>query len=267
MRVSLVVVVAAVAGAGCGKHPLRPGDPGLVPDAGLPPDVGGASEAANLPDERWPDVQMEPDLGPACSEPGTSCSATGCCTNGATCLPQGTDSLCLYVDPPPCDGPASSNLPGVTLAFPPDRCRFSLAEVAAGVQIRYQVVVAQGIAGVHPAHADLGHCDVPNASGLIVGFSIDGSGQGYCLCDQGPCSNQSYATAPSAGSYDVQIAWDGRNWNGPSDYPHPKGAPFPPGTYTLTLRATGTWDGAAGGGADAGAGYEITAVRYITITP
>ena len=130
---------------------------------------------------------------------------------------------------------ATSSLLGVTLAFPDDRCSYTQAEVAAGIQIQYQVVVAQNLTGVHPNPADAGGCMQPGASGLIVGYAIGGGGQSYCVCDTGLCAPQSPVTTPRVGTYPAQIAWDGRNWSGPSDTGNPKGAPFPPGTYTLTL--------------------------------
>ena len=37
----------------------------------------------------------------------------------------------------------------------------------------------------------------------------------------------------------MSFEWDGRNWTGPSDFDNPKGDPFPPGSYTLTVRIVG----------------------------
>jgi hypothetical protein len=37
----------------------------------------------------------------------------------------------------------------------------------------------------------------------------------------------------------MTLAWDGVNWDGPSDTGNPKGAPFPEGSYTVTVRGTG----------------------------
>jgi hypothetical protein len=166
---------------------------------------------------------------------------------------------------PACDGPAASNLAGVSLSFPDDRCRFTLAEVAAGIQIDYAVVVAQSLSGVHPQQTDGSRCGQPGSSGLIVDYTIGGNGQSYCLCDRGLCApNATFTTSLSAGSTPVSIAWDGKNWNGPSDTQNPEGAPFPPGTYLLSLAAAGAVD--SGGDASTNL-YSITASRYITITP
>jgi hypothetical protein len=38
-----------------------------------------------------------------------------------------------------------------------------------------------------------------------------------------------------AGTYACAFTWDGRNWYGPSDTERPRGAPFPPGDYVLTI--------------------------------
>jgi len=45
----------------------------------------------------------------------------------------------------------------------------------------------------------------------------------------------------------------GVNWTGPSDTGNPKGAPFPPGDYTLTVSTTpGTLEVRDAGATDAG---------------
>jgi hypothetical protein len=209
------------------------------------------------------------DGGLGCAASGASCAASGCCADiSDSCLAQGSDRLCLHAVPPPtngpaCNGAASSSLPGASLTFPDDRCSYTQAEAAAGITIRYQVEIAADLAGVHPSPTDAGRCEQPGASGLVVGFGIAGNGQSYCICDTGLCDQQTFTTAPRAGTYPTQIAWDGRNWSGPSDTGNPKGAPFPPGTYNLTLTARGSVDGAA----DGGAAYLVTAIRFLTIMP
>ena len=55
------------------------------------------------------------------------------------------------------------------------------------------------------------------------------------------------------GTYPRTFTWDGVNWRGPSDTGNPKGPPFPPGDYTLTIAATpGTLLETDDAGADAG---------------
>jgi hypothetical protein len=201
-----------------------------------------------------------------CSASGASCATTGCCQSPSDmCLASGTDKICENAIPPECDLPSSSNLPGVSIQFPNAPCTFSLAQAAGGIQIAYQVVVAQNLAGVHPTPGDAGHCQTPDASGLIVGFSFDGNGQKYCRCDTGLCAAATtFTTAPAVGSYDTTIAWDGRNWSGPSDTGNPEGAAFPVGTYQLTLTAAGTWDNPDAG--SAGRSYTVTGTRTIVLT-
>jgi len=55
------------------------------------------------------------------------------------------------------------------------------------------------------------------------------------------------------GTYARTFTWDGVNWTGPSDTGNPKGAPFPPGDYTLTVSTTpGTLEVRDAGATDAG---------------
>jgi hypothetical protein len=217
------------------------------------------------------------DQAMACAASGASCAASGCCASVIdVCLAQGSDKLCLNAIPPPtggpsCDGPAASDLPGVSLAFPDAPCAYTLATVAVGIEIAYQEVIAAGVSGVHPTQKDDGRCGQPDDAGLIVSYSISGAGQNYCLCDTGLCAPPPiFNTAPVAGTHDRQIPWDGRNWSGPSDTNNAEGAAFPPGTYTLTLTAVGT-HGASPDAAVADSGtdspFTVTATRYLTITP
>jgi hypothetical protein len=102
-------------------------------------------------------------------------------------------------------------------------------------------------------------------NGLITSFEIAGGTNRYCFCDNGfrcvPDPPLHHTTAKQ-GIYDGKIVWYGDNWNGPSDTTVPYGPPFPPGTYTLTVKASGTR------GADAsGDTFEVSAQRHITIVP
>jgi hypothetical protein len=65
-----------------------------------------------------------------------------------------------------------------------------------------------------------------------------------------------------------EFRWDGVNWSGPSDTTNPKGAFFPPGIYTLTVHASGTY-AAADGGEDAGTDspFELTSSVELLLTP
>jgi hypothetical protein len=80
------------------------------------------------------------------------------------------------------------------------------------------------------------------------------------------CAPPSTVTTTVVGSHTRQIPWDGRNWNGPSDTGNGEGAAFPPGTYTIALSATGTYDNVDAGVHNGGT-FSVTASRSITITP
>lgn len=217
----------------------------------------------------------------SCAASGQSCARSGCCASLADgCLVEGQDRVCLHADRPPtqgpaCNGPTSSTIDGVSIVFPDDRCSFTPAELATGIGIKYQVVVAHDLTGIAPTWPAPFTCLAPDGTGFIVTGVIAGQNQRYCLCDEGRCGGVRQTTAPQAGSTDETFAWDGRNWDGPSDTNNPEGAAFPAGTYTLTLSAVGEQmsSGWAGGGVGTGAGdaggapFEVRATRFITIQP
>jgi hypothetical protein len=143
-----------------------------------------------------------------------------------------------------CTTGSDSTLPGVAIEFTTADCTYTLAEAAAGIEIGYRVVAAADVPNVVPTPQDAGGCGKPGPSGLIPFAKLEGNNQSYCICDEGICpSNPSAVTVP-AGSYPGTFAWDGVNWTGPSDFGNPKGEPFPPGDYTLTVSAIGKWDDA-----------------------
>jgi|SRR5450631_3180371 len=217
------------------------------------------------------------DAALACAGPGESCAASGCC--GALsdeCLQQGNDWLCVNAILPPADAGTqfdgsgdcivglTSNLRGVALTFDEAPCSYSRAEIAAGIEIPYHEEIASALEGLHPVDDDGGPCQQPDAAGLIVSYDIAGGGQRYCICDVSLCL-QSFTTSTTVGSYAHQIAWDGRNWDGPSNTDNPEGAPFPVGTYTVTVTAIGSIDGTPSGASPEN--FIVTATRTITITP
>ncbi|HVU03845.1 MAG TPA: hypothetical protein VHE30_18930 [Polyangiaceae bacterium] len=156
---------------------------------------------------------------------------------------------------------ADSTLPHVHLVSKAKKCVFSLAEARAGITIPYEVVIDEDVPGFAPLSP---YPYGPNVSSLAVTEVLAGGSQSYCLCDQGlpwgacpeedggvshPGSGTVCApTTLKKGTYAREFAWDGVNWTGPSDTGNPKGAPFPPGDYTLSLATTpGKLAGDAGG--------------------
>jgi hypothetical protein len=167
------------------------------------------------------------------------------------------------VDAGPCVKSSQSNLPGVSIDFVDPSCRFTLAQAAAGIQIGYDVEVAQDLSGVVPLPQDDGHCGAPGSSGLIVFEQLDGNGQRYCLCDTGLCpAPLTTAVTLQAGSYPSTFSWKGRNWTGPSDTSNPMGAPFPAGSYLLHVSAHGLWRSPNGD-----QNFAVVATLGITLVP
>jgi hypothetical protein len=148
----------------------------------------------------------------------------------------GSDAMTLT-----CAPVSESTLEGVTIAFPEQPCTFTLAEAAAGIELRYSVVITGALADVITDPQDAGGCQMPGPSGLIVHEVISGGGQRYCLCDTGLCPRTPYTVDLVAGSTPATITWTGRNWDGPSDTGMPLGEPFPPGDYAVEVTAIGTF--------------------------
>jgi hypothetical protein len=60
------------------------------------------------------------------------------------------------------------------------------------------------------------------------------------MCDTGLCAGQDVSyTATTIGTHTHNFVWDGQNWFGPSDFGNQPGPPFPPGAYTLRIKAQG----------------------------
>ena len=151
-----------------------------------------------------------------------------------------TESTATTGPAPLCEQTGLSDLPGVSILFPEQDCVFTLAEAAAGLEFSYEVVIDAPLADVTPFHSDAGGCDSPGPSGLITFFTIAGGDENYCLCDQGLCPGTVETIALAPGTFPDTIAWTGVNWGGPSDTNNPKGPPFPPGNYLVTIIAQGT---------------------------
>src|SRR5205823_2861432 len=71
-----------------------------------------------------------------------------------------------------CSASASSTLPGVSLGFFNVQCSYTQAEAAAGIRFDYELRVDHSLSEVHPKQQDIGGCQQPDSSGLIIGFQI-----------------------------------------------------------------------------------------------
>jgi len=163
--------------------------------------------------------------------------------------------------PPACVLEAASSLPHVHIVSKATHCIFSVAAARAGISIPYDVVIDEDVPGFAPVQP---YPYGTNVSSLFVTEMLRGGSQSYCVCDRG----LPYASCPLSdggtfypngaicepttlkkGVYPRAFTWDGVNWTGPSDTGNPKGAPFPPGDYTLTIAST---PGTVAGDASAG---------------
>lgn len=126
----------------------------------------------------------------------------------------------------------------VTVEFDKKEYTFTLAEAAKGVKLHYTVVVKQDVPGVIPQRQTSASLEDP--TGLQPLPKIHGNRQLYAILDVGlgPPDAPKPRTIKK-GAYPRTVAWDGRNWTGPSDFGNPKGKPFPPGTYTFEVSMIG----------------------------
>ena len=165
-----------------------------------------------------------------------------------------------------CNAQQSSNAPGIAIRFTsPTSCTFTLAQAAAGISIPYAVVIDRDMKPVilTPDPLDQSRRDTPNASGLATFEIVRGGDQKYCLCDTGlPSTPDRTERELKAGTFPLAFAWDGVNWNGPSDTSNPKGKPFPPGVYTLEVHAAG--EAPAPGGSSP---FQVKATINVRIVP
>ncbi|WP_339687945.1 hypothetical protein [Gimesia maris] len=128
----------------------------------------------------------------------------------------------------------------ISIEFSKKAYHFSLAEVSKGITIDYTIRVKQDIYNVIPRPQDDGFVSGPGPGGLFPFEKISGNGQSYSLRDLGlGPQNEKPARTIKKGVYAISFEWEGHNWTGPSDFDNPKGDPFPPGRYILTVRIVG----------------------------
>jgi len=219
----LAVVVVVV---GCSGSDPTPGDAGL--DAGR--QDAGTRDASPAPVDAGADASGADASGPGPDGGGPDAGLLD------ASRPDGSTD---------CTGTVTSDLPGVRVEYVPQRCTFTLAEAAAGIDIDYAVVVDAPLASVTVRPQDAGGCGAPGPSGLVTFEQLAGGAQRYCLCDTGLCPGGDRTVALAAGSYPASFHWTGRNWGGPSDTGMPMGAPFPAGDYTLRVSAIGSYASAS----------------------
>lgn len=162
----------------------------------------------------------------------------------------------------PCKSKSQSDLDGVRIEISGERCVWSVGEARAGIRIPYRLVIEKATKGVTPEPLDDGRCTRPGPGRLILFEQLGDSQHRYCLCDGGLCPYRPTAVTLKPGTYPAVFYWDGLNWTGPSDTGNPKGKPFPPGTYNLTIVARGRT--AAG---KTKAPFLVLASLEITLTP
>lgn len=151
----------------------------------------------------------------------------------------------------------------VSIEFALDEYEFTLDEISKGVRFDYKIVVGKDVPNVVSLPQDIGGADGAGPSGLFPFEEISGNGQSYSLHDVGlgPGPDETPRTIKK-GTHPISFDWDGRNWNGPSDFCPPKGDPFPPGTYSLQVRLVGNIKSA-----DETRRYEIAKSVKVTLKP
>jgi len=168
----------------------------------------------------------------------------------------------------PCQRSSYSTLDGVETVLLPSKCTYTVAEATAGVSVPFVVVVRDTVPHFLATPLDSGGCSQPDTTGFetfveVTSIADDGGGQRYCQCDIGLCHDPiALPVDLTPGCRNGTVRWEGVNWTGPSDFGNPKGAPFSPGQYVLTVRQAGRIP-AEGGTRD----VMLEARMMITITP
>lgn len=144
--------------------------------------------------------------------------------------------------------------------------RFSQAEAAKGVTLKYELIVDRDFLAC--VDAERGSNDGSNA--FPVFEVIHGGDHLYGRVNLAipPATPPHYAGEAakvySRGRYRYEMKWDGRNWRGSDGCSPeaPNGPPFPPGEYQLTLTASGIVEES-----DGARWFQLKAVAPVVITP
>jgi hypothetical protein len=139
----------------------------------------------------------------------------------------------------PRDGEDSFIEKHVRIEFPQSHYTFTIAQVAKGIEIRYQIVADQDVRNVNPQSQFVTGTVEPQL--LQVFEELSGNGQSYSIRDKGlgPGLRPGWVITVQKGTDSRVFQWDGKNWEGPSDTGRPKGRPFPLGKYTLRVSTVG----------------------------
>ncbi|MCZ6836227.1 MAG: hypothetical protein O7G85_10670 [Planctomycetota bacterium] len=146
----------------------------------------------------------------------------------------------------------------ISIDFDQDEYTFTLEEVSQGVRLNYYIVVSEDVLEVVPLHSGCYRWGGP--SGLFPIGQIVGQGQSYRNTGSGLCPPADRTPRVIAQSdYPHFFDWNGRNWDGPTDYYTGAIWPlFPPGTYDFQIKFRGMCNQRP---------YEIEKTAKVTLTP
>jgi len=135
----------------------------------------------------------------------------------------------------------TGSIPGAQLDLSMTPCKFSISAAKGVFNLPYGLTISS--ANTLSMDGTAGGCQPPVSSfhgGIAAAEHVSGGGQSWCLCDVGLCAptgSPFAATVP--GDYATNFAWDGNNWNGPSDTGNKPGPAFPLGSYLFTVTVSG----------------------------
>jgi hypothetical protein len=150
--------------------------------------------------------------------------------------------ICVLIECNSIESPPQNNIKNIiSIQFSQPSYTFTLAQASAGIEIPYQIIIAENIDTIY-ARSGKQCPGRPDSSGLIPFEILSGNGQRYCLCDEGLCfvlDTNGVISKLVKGTYQETFSWQGHNWNGASDYNAPLGPAFPAGTYFLKIGVGG----------------------------
>ena len=130
----------------------------------------------------------------------------------------------------------------------------------AGVLTGYTLAIEEALTAVDSGTK----CYRTPVGSVLVEWRVYAEGHEHCQCDIGLCAP--YTPMPTdlaSGTQDGEFTWHAFDWQGESDTNVPFGDPFPPGNYTVEVRASGTWNDPATGTTP----FEMWARQPIVLVP